>query len=122
MGSAASPGRQTSAQFVSPTSPLLRSSSNRFSHVDHIQIHIRIVKFLSISYSCLPSLIFLILFAPVIHSLKLPPSHADQASGSSRHLRDLLYEVNGDDFILQPDLRSMAPNWKRQPSTIENCF
>jgi hypothetical protein len=33
-----------------------------------------------------------------------------------------LSEVTGDDFILQPDLRFMAPNWKRQPSTIENCF
>jgi hypothetical protein len=33
-----------------------------------------------------------------------------------------LSEVSGDYFILQPDLRFLAPNWKRQPSTIENCF
>jgi hypothetical protein len=33
-----------------------------------------------------------------------------------------LSEVSGDYFILQPDLRFLSPNWKRQPSTIENCF
>jgi len=40
MGSAESPGRQTSAQFASPASPLLRSSSNRFLDAYRIQIDI----------------------------------------------------------------------------------
>jgi hypothetical protein len=33
-----------------------------------------------------------------------------------------LSEVSGDYFILQPDIRFLAPSWKRRPSTIENCF
>jgi hypothetical protein len=54
MGSAASPGRQTSAQFVSPASPLLRSSSKRFPYIYRIQIHIWMLKVLSISHLHIP--------------------------------------------------------------------
>src|SRR6266508_2810497 len=68
MGSAESPGRQTSAQFASSAVPLLRSSSKisaRISHSDsdHIQTDSRMIKVLPVSHSNLALLIFLILFA-----------------------------------------------------------